>query len=191
MASQCRSATAEGDLHGNALLFSQRAARKRRIGSHWSDALQGWVSQHAAVFAIVGAVFIVVVVSFVISWWSGWALLAREFRAPEPFRGKRRRWVSGRMRWLAGYHNCLVVGANPEGLYLSLVFLPFFHPPLFIPWTEIQVSDRRLMFGGIRFELGNDLHLPISLYRLLGNIGDDLQQDAGAGWPSGSAARPL
>jgi hypothetical protein len=153
--------------------------------------LQGWVDRYPALFAVFGVVFIVFVVSFLISWWSGWALLARKFRAQEPFRGKRRWWISGRMRWLAGYHNCLVVGANLEGLYLALWFLPFFHPPLFIPWTEIRVSGEGLvMFGGVRFELGNDLRLPVRLYRLFGNIGDDLKRDAGAGWPSGSVVSP-
>jgi hypothetical protein len=155
--------------------------------------MQGWVDLHPVIFAVSDLVFLILVISFVISWWSGWALLARKFRAREQFRGERRWWISGRMRWLAGYHNCLIAGANPEGLYLATFpFFPLFHPPLFIPWTEIQVpGGGRIMFGGIRFELGNDLRLPVRLYRLFGNIGDDLKRDAGAGWPASSVVSPL
>jgi len=157
--------------------------------------MQGWVDQHPAIFVVFDVVFLLVVVFFIVSWWSGWALLARRFRAQEQFRGKRRWWVSGQMRWLAGYRNCLIIGANPEGLYLAtLPFFSFFHPALFIPWTEIEVSDRRrftLGSGSVRSNLGNDLRVPLTLYKLFGHIGDDLKRDAGAGWPAGLAVPHL
>jgi hypothetical protein len=79
---------------------------------------------------------------------SGWAALARRFGSTLPFPDQRWRWKSARMRWGANYNNCLTIGADPTGLYLS----PFFffrigHPPLFIPWAEISIRGRRkIMF---------------------------------------------
>ena len=58
------------------------------------------------------------------------------------------------MRGLAHYRNCLVIGANPAGLYLA-VFLPFrvAHPPLFIPWNEVTQSKTRIFFiNMVRFD---------------------------------------
>ena len=182
----CETGNAQCDTIGTCFAAGDREALR-------GDALQqGWIGQHPVVFAICNVCLIVLFVSFVISWWSGWALLAKKFPAQEPFRGKRRSWVSGQFRWAAGYNNCLTVGANPEGLYISVWFLPFFHPPLFIPWTEIRVSGGRwFLLRSTRFELGNDLHLPLRLFALFRDIGDDLKQDAGSGWPSGSAAPPF
>jgi hypothetical protein len=83
---------------------------------------------------------------------------------------KQLRWTAvaiseAQMRWLCGYNNCLSVGANPEGLYLStLPFFPLFHPPLFIPWTEVSFVRTKLFFvSGVRFELGREAHVPLWL----------------------------
>jgi hypothetical protein len=41
----------------------------------------------------------------------------------------------------ANYRSCVTLGANARGLYLAV--RPLFrigHPPLFIPWSDVQVS---------------------------------------------------
>ncbi len=75
-------------------------------------------------------------------------MLARRFRANEPFYGETWGWQSARFRGWCSYNNCLTVGANQEGLYLA-VMLPFrlFLPPLLIPWQEIEVETGKMFFG--------------------------------------------
>jgi hypothetical protein len=143
---------------------------------------QGWVDQHPVLFSVFVIPFCMLAVSLAMSLWSGWALLALKFRARNKFTGSRRWNQSGQMRWMAGYRGVLIVGANSEGLYLAtLPFFPCFHPALFIPWAEIQVTSRNpLVFAGVDFELGNDLHLPLYLY---GSAVDDVRKNAGTAWP--------
>src|SRR5580704_16689428 len=107
--------------------------------------MQPWVERHPLLFIFTDFVFLYLTVSFVISWWSGWASLATQFRLRGKFTGQRWSWQSGQMRWLCGYHNCLTIGANSEGLYLStLRFFPLFHSPLFNPWSEVSFVKRKL-----------------------------------------------
>jgi hypothetical protein len=143
--------------------------------------VQGWVDQHPVLFSIADVVFLLLTVSFLISWWSGWALLARRFPERNMYTGQRSWGQSGEMRWMCGYRRVLVVGANSEGLYLAtLPFFPLFHPALFIPWAEIYVTDRSsVVFGSVRLELGNDFRLPLTLS---GTVADDLRKAAGSAW---------
>ena len=125
--------------------------------------MQPWVDRHPILFALSDFLFVYFTVSFVISWWSGWAVLARRFRLRSYFTGSRWRFQSGQMRWLCGYRGCLTVGANSEGLYLAtLPFFPLFHPPLFIPWSEVSTSKKSLLFvSGVLFQLGNETSIPL------------------------------
>jgi len=68
---------------------------------------------------------------------SGWSLLARRFRATEPWTGELWSWQSARFRGWCGYNNCLRVGANPQSLSLSVIM-----PSAF--------STRRCRFPGTR-----------------------------------------
>jgi hypothetical protein len=100
-----------------------------------------------AAFAFIFPIFFVALwcaIGFLSSKLTGWAVLAQRFRSTYPFAGQIWRWKSARMRRGANYNNCLTIGADPIGLYLSMVF--FFrvgHPPLFLPWSEISVRGRR------------------------------------------------
>jgi len=124
--------------------------------------MQPWVDRHTVLFALSDLVFMYLTVSFVISRWSGWALLARKFRLRSKFTGSRWRGQSGTMRRLCGYSGCLTVGANSEGLYLAtLPLFPLFHPPLFIPWNEIAITKQNLFFAtGVRLQLGKEFRCP-------------------------------
>ena len=124
------------------------------------------------------------VVSFVISRWSGWARLAERFRAPGPFLGECWKRQSARFRAYCGYNNCLTVGADAAGLYLS-VMSPFrvFHAPLLIPWQEIEVETGKVLFGfydTALLRLGRDEQIPM---RIQGKLIERLRQAAGASWP--------
>jgi hypothetical protein len=144
--------------------------------------MQPWVDRHPIAFVISNILFVYFTVSLVVSWWSGWAVLTRHFRSRSKFNGARWHWQSGQMRWLCGYSRCLTVGANSEGLYLAtLPFFPFFHPPLFIPWTEVSFVRKDLLFlAGVRFELGREgfTHLWVRE-----RLADRLKAAAGQGFP--------
>lgn len=89
--------------------------------------------------------FIVQLVSLI----SGWRKLSQMYRFEGAFTGKLRRFQSISMRWGARYGNCVHLGADTRGLYLSVLFLvrPG-HPPLFIPWSD--VSEREVRRWGMR-----------------------------------------
>lgn len=95
------------------------------------------------------AVFVLfwLVISLVISRIGGWSALAKRYRLEDSFDGERMRFRSGQMRYAMSYNNCLTIGADRRGLYLAVFF--FFrpgHPPLFIPWSEIAVTQKQRYF---------------------------------------------
>jgi hypothetical protein len=144
--------------------------------------MQGWVDRHPLAFGLTDFLFLVFAVSFVISYTGGWASLARSFRYRSKFNGSKWRGESGRMRGIAHYRNCLVIGANAEGLYLA-VFFPFriAHPPLFIPWNEVTFSKIRIFFVPmVRFQLGKEHSVPFSVRESLAN---KIREAARSAWP--------
>jgi hypothetical protein len=146
--------------------------------------LQQWVAAHFAAVFLLYFVGLWCAVSFVISWLSGWRLLARRFRASEAFYGETWSWQSVRFRGWCGYNNCVTVGASPEGLYLSLM-LPFrlFHPALLISWREIEVETGKMFFGyydTARFRIGTEERVTV---KITGKLVDRVRKAAGPGWP--------
>jgi len=115
---------------------------------------------------------------------SGWAELARVYRSPRPFEGPRWRFESARMRLSMNYNRCLTVGANGQGLYLSLLFLfRFGHPALFIPWNEVAVVREGRTFwwkwSEFRFR-----QAPWVYIRLGERISQQIKVSAGTAWAS-------
>ena len=109
--------------------------------------MQNWLDQHHCALWIIFQVYFLalwLLVSAVANFIGEWAALAKRFRFGQPFDGQRWTGQSGQMRGLAGYGNCLTVGCNPDGLYLATMAL--FHPPLLVPWNEITISQRRILF---------------------------------------------
>jgi hypothetical protein len=144
--------------------------------------MQYWVDRHPLAFGLADFLFLWLVVSFVISYTGGWAVLARKFRYRATFNGSKWRGESGSMRGLAHYGSCLVIGAGPEGLYLA-VFFPFriAHPPIFIPWTEVTFSKSRVFFVTmVRFQLGREDPVPLSIRESLAN---KIREASGNAWP--------
>jgi hypothetical protein len=84
---------------------------------------------------------------------SGWARLAEQYRATQPFVGETWRFQSVQMRYLTHYNNCVTFGADPQGLYVSVFFLiaPG-HSPLLVPWGELELQPKRY-FGVFGYEL--------------------------------------
>jgi hypothetical protein len=137
-------------------------------------------------FLLLGATYILFLL-WIISRISGWALLARRFRANKPFYGETWSWQSARFRLLGGYNNCLTVGANQEGISLSVMPIMFplrlFHPALLIPWREIEVETGKMFFGlrdTARFRIGTQERVTVRIY---GKLVGRMRQAAGPGWP--------
>jgi hypothetical protein len=111
---------------------------------------------------------------------TGWAALARFYAAKQPFEGTKWRFQSGSMRFQSGYNNCLTIGANTIGLFVSVLFLfrPG-HPPLLIPWNEITTSERTVLWIKIvelRFR-----SVPNVPLRLRGSLMDKVRKTPGVG----------
>jgi hypothetical protein len=107
------------------------------------------------------------IVSFALSWIGGWYQLGKSYRARDRPSGKRFSMRSGWVgivggRWIFTIYN------SQDGLYLSRswLFRPF-HPPLFIPWSEIHDArpGRFLMSGMIVFDVGSPWVATLSLPR--------------------------
>jgi hypothetical protein len=99
------------------------------------------------------------VISFVGGWWSLGLEFASDLKLPRgSFTG------SGSLRWIAGYNNVLRFGADREYLYLRC-WLRIAHPPLAIPWTQIEVrAPRRLLFSRSQtLVLGLGTRIPLTL----------------------------
>jgi hypothetical protein len=147
--------------------------------------MQNWLDQHhSALWFIAPAYFLAIwlLVSAVIAFIGGWATLAKRFRLNTPFVGQRWTRQSGQMRWIAGYGNCLTVGCSSEGLYLAMMPLfRFRHPPLLVPWNEVSVARRRILFFRlVRFSLGPELGIPLYLRW---KLAEKIKQTAGDRWP--------
>jgi hypothetical protein len=156
----------------------------QRVAASKSD-MQNWLDQHpGALFVIIPVYFVAIwlLVSVIISYVGGWTTLAKRFKLEEPFAGTRWTWQSAQMRWLTGYNHCLTVGVSPEGLYLAtLALFRFRHPPLLIPWNEVIVAYRRILFFRyLRFGLGRELDIPFYVRE---KLADELRIAAGDRWP--------
>jgi len=126
---------------------------------------------------------------FVIGLISGWNVLSNRFSFSKgTFHGETWPFRSARMRFLAHYGNCLSIGADESGLYMSV--FPIFrigHPPLLIPWAEIAVlpGETGLIFKQRTLHLGRQEVIPL---RISASLAETLQRAAGKGWSVASVA---
>ena len=122
------------------------------------------------------------VIFTLISHASGWAALAEQYRSQETFTGRCWSFQSCQMRWLMGYNNCLKIGADPRGLFISVLFLfRMAHPPLFIPWRDISYVRKKILWTQVvEFRLGRDLNIP---FRIRVPLAENLRAAAASSWP--------
>ncbi|MEW6376574.1 MAG: hypothetical protein AB1502_12390 [Thermodesulfobacteriota bacterium] len=113
---------------------------------------------------------------------SGWATLARFYRYSNSFIGECWRFQSAEMRWKVGYNNCLTIGANESGLYLSVFFLfRFGHPLLFIRWADISMNIKKgLLRSYLEFRFQQAPMIP---FRVNERLGQQIAKAAGNAWP--------
>ena len=97
----------------------------------------------------------------------GWRRLAERYENRMPFDGEITSFVTARLRFV-NYSSILRLGTSDLGLYVAPIRIyRFFHPPLFIPWTDIEAEARpggRLAWGGIRLEFAAVPRTSMTLY---------------------------
>lgn len=95
---------------------------------------------------------------------SGWRRLAERYGETALFAGEVVRFGSARIGW-ANYNGSLNVGANDMGVYLApMTIFRAFHPPLFIPWSQIQAEPFRGFPGGITLTFPVVTHTRIQFF---------------------------
>jgi hypothetical protein len=146
--------------------------------------MQEWLSHY---FFLVFPLFFIGSWLFATYWVAltgGWRLLANRFRAQGPFTGRTWRMQSARMRWLCNYNNALTIGADETGLFMApMIIFRAWHPPLFIPWTEIRVAgaSQFFFFKFVDLRLGRSEDIP---FKIRESLAANLQAAAGPGWPT-------
>jgi hypothetical protein len=97
-------------------------------------------SPEFVIIFVVAWILLILLVEFL----AGWPDLKRAYQSQVPFAGRIRRFQTARIG-LVTYGSCLVLGSNPEGIYLT-VLLPFRvgAKPVFVPWRDITVNSVRV-----------------------------------------------
>ncbi|MBI5244811.1 MAG: hypothetical protein HY922_14170 [Elusimicrobia bacterium] len=121
---------------------------------------------------------------------SGWAALAKRYRAEKTAAPAEQRMLrSARMGSFARYTNSLCFAADPSGLRLSAArFFRPGHPPLFFPWSEVAVDRTQRSYQEyVRLRFRKVPEVPLLIYSELAGW---LARLAGPAWPSISGQGP-
>ena len=121
---------------------------------------------------------------------SGWSRLAELYRATQPFEGEKWRFQSIRMRYLSHYNNCLTFGADAQGLYIAMLFLlRAGHPPLLIPWSELEIRPKDyFLMGGYELSFPRVPGITVWVRR---DLGEKIARAAGQGSSGVRVAPPI
>jgi hypothetical protein len=118
--------------------------------------------QHPILALPVQLVLTIILVAYLLAFIGGWWSLSRQYRTERrlpngSFVG------SGSLRYIASYNNVLRLGSDGEGMYMT--FWPrLAHPPLFVPWDQIEVgSPRRMIFKIQTLTIGKELRVPFTM----------------------------
>ncbi|MFP5230673.1 MAG: hypothetical protein ACLGXA_23905 [Acidobacteriota bacterium] len=86
-------------------------------------------------------------VSSLASFIGGWNRLAEEYPVDLNKSASKIRLGYAWMRLGTNYNSVIVLDCQPNGLSLSVLWLlRFRHPPLFIPWDQIQYAQSKSLF---------------------------------------------
>ena len=82
---------------------------------------------------------------------SGWAHLAKQYKANGALEGNRFHFASGSMGlrfFPVNYGNCLFVTVTAQGIRLAILFaFRFQSPPFYLPWSDVEsVVEKRFLF---------------------------------------------
>ncbi len=117
-------------------------------------------------------------VCFLISFMTGWFSLGRRFKRQSDPYGETRTagpfFYGVYMRFWGHYSSVIRLTAAADALYASVLF-PFRpgHPPLRIPWNEIQIGKAKFLWRSyVLLTLGNQERIPMRISeRMARNLG--------------------
>jgi len=144
--------------------------------------LQGFLHNlpppYLTLFLFLLSACVIALVSYLSSAISGWYTLSRRFTAQAEPSGDGRTvgpfFYTIYWRLWTHYNSIIRVTAAPNALYLTVNFLlRIGHPPLAIPWSEIQFSRTRFMgFKYVELTLGSEERIPMRISeRMARNLG--------------------
>jgi len=117
-------------------------------------------------------------IGYAVSCIGGWHSLSIRFKAQSEPYGETRTagllFYTVRMRFRVKYNNVIRLTAAEDALYFSVLFLfRAGHPPLRIPWNEIQMRKAKfLCFRFVDLTLGNQERIPMRITeRMARNLG--------------------
>ena len=146
--------------------------------------MQEWMNQYFLYILPVYFVVLWVVVTYWVSILGGWRLLAKRFRMQGTFTGEKWHMQSAHMRYLYNYNGVLTIGADNAGLFIVPFFLfRAWHPPLFVPWTELSVRyTTQFFFKFVELKLGREEQVPFTIRP---KLAARIEAAAGPSWPLG------
>jgi len=117
-------------------------------------------------------------ICFIISIMSGWFSLSRRFRTEDEPYGQIKSvgpfFYTVYMRFWGHYSSIIRMTAADDALYLSALFLfRVGHPPLCIPWKEIQIGRTKFLWQRyVVLTLGDQERIPMRISeRMARNLG--------------------
>jgi len=111
----------------------------------------------------------------------GWARLAEVYRSDTPFLGEQHIPLYAYIG-LVKYGRLVRVGAGPQGLHLSCLYMKDWFPPLLFPWTDVTVQRKWAILGtNYEFRFRQRPAIPLTIHE---QTALKLAQDAGSAWPS-------
>ena len=102
------------------------------------------------VFAAIVALTLLVPVAImpVLARAGGWTILAQRYPESAPMPPPKTRFGYGVFAGWVGYNGALVVASDRSGLFLRVwPLLSWAHPPVFIPWTEVERVEHPRRFA--------------------------------------------
>ncbi len=124
--------------------------------------LAQWIGNRPARILPLALVFFVPLIFLFMSIASGWWGLSLTYKTEKPMPANRRTG-SASFRYVFGYNNVLRLGSDSAGIFIAS-WVRLFHPPLFIPWRDIEVGEpKRILFQRYRvLKLGSANRVPFS-----------------------------
>ncbi len=127
------------------------------------------------------AIFIAILwcaVCFLVSFMTGWFSLGRRFKRQSDPYGETRTagpfFYGVYMRFWGHYSSVIRLTASADALYASVLFpLRPGHPPLRLPWNEIQIGKAKFLWRSyVLLTLGNQERIPMRISeRMARNLG--------------------
>ena len=131
------------------------------------------LSSYSMIFVVFLGIAWLSLILFLVSLLSGWRKLSKRFRAQSETYGVTKSagpfFYTVYLRYWSRYSSSIRITAADDALYLSVfILLRVGHPPLCIPWNEIQIGRTRYLWRSyVLLTLGNQERIPMRIPELM------------------------